>query len=63
MTDAKPDDNNPMDPANLSLANRVKFGALAIAVAPFLIAWRAASWASGKISHGFADLGPDAPDN
>ena len=63
MTDTKPDDNNPLDPANLSLANRLKFGALAIAVAPFLIAWRAASWASDKVSTALADLGPDAPDN
>ena len=63
MTDAKPDDNNPMDPANLSPANRLKFAALALVVLPVVWVWSNVSAMSDKISRAVANLGPDGPDN
>ncbi len=63
MVNAKPDDNNPTDPANLSPENRLKFGALALVVLPVVWVWSNISAITDKISRAIADLGPDAPDN
>ena len=43
--------------------HRAKLILLAIVAAPFILVWMVASWVSEKISRGFADLGPDAPDS